>query len=41
MKGTAGFMDIIQGNDPRKAEPVYRYVRDHTLGAHVLRLTGH
>ena len=39
-KDTAGLIDTIYGDDPRKTEPLYRYVRDHPLGAHVLRLTG-
>ena len=40
MKDTAGVIHTIYGNDPRKTEPIYRYVCDHSLGAHVLRLTG-
>ena len=41
MKGTAGLIDIISGPYPRKTKLPYRYVRDHGLGALVLRLTGH
>ena len=41
MKGAAGLIDMINGNDSRKTKPPYRYVRGHTMGAHILRLTGH
>ena len=41
MKDTAGLRYIVYRDNPRKAEPVHRYVRNHTLGAHILRLTDH
>ena len=37
--GAAGLMDMIYRTDPRKTEPVYRYVGDCALEADVLRLT--
>lgn len=41
MKGTAGSIGILYGTHPPKTKLIYLSVGDHTLGIHVLKLTGH